>query len=44
MGNGKDIKIGVDHIASLNLDFILLEDLRDYLEDYVISSLVDAHN
>ena len=42
MGNGKNIKIGVDSIAGLNLDFVLLEDLRAYLEDYGISSLAYA--
>ena len=43
MGNGKNIKIGVDPIAVLDSDFTLLEDLRVYLEDYGISSLADAH-
>ena len=43
MGNGKDIKIGVDPIAGLNSDFVLPRDLRAYLEDFGISSLADAH-
>ena len=43
VGNGKNINIGVDPIAGLNVDFALLEDLRAYLEDYGIYYLVDAH-
>ena len=37
------IKIRVDPIAGSNFAYILPEDLRDYLEDYGISSLADAH-
>ena len=43
IGNGKDIKIGVDPIAGSSSVYILPEDLRLYLEDYDISSLADAH-
>ena len=44
MGNGKSINIGVDPIAGLKLDYVLLVELRSYLEDYGITTLVDAHN
>ena len=42
--NGKNIKVGIDHIASLTSDFILLEDLKLYLKDYGILSLLDVLN
>ena len=43
VGNGQSIRIGIDPIATLNLDFVLPEDLRIYLEDYGITTLSDAH-
>jgi len=42
--NGKNIKVGIDRIASLTSDFILLEDLKLYLKDYGILSLSDVLN
>ena len=43
VGNGQSIRIGVDPIAGLNSNFVLPEDLRIYLEDYDITTLMDAH-
>ena len=43
-GNGSSIRIGIDHVACLNSSFVLPMDLRGYLEDYGITSLVHARN
>ena len=43
VGNGQSIRIGIDPIASLNLDFVLPEDLGIYLEYYGATTLADAH-
>ena len=44
VGNGQKIRLGVDPIAGLNSSYLLSEDLRDYLVDYGISNLAEAHN
>ena len=43
VGNGCSIRVGVDPIVGLNLGFVLLEDLRCYLEDYGITTLNHSH-
>ena len=42
VGNGLKIHLGVDPIADLDASYILLVDLRDYLDDYGISYLAHA--
>ena len=44
MGNGEFISLGADPIIGMGSSFILPKDLRDYLEDYGISSLAQAPN
>ena len=44
VGNGSDIRLGMDPIVGLGNSFILPEDLRSYLEDYGISTLAQARN
>ena len=44
VGNGSDIRLGVDPIVGLGNSFILPRDLRLYLEDYGISTLDQARN
>ena len=44
IGNGKNIKVGIDPIAGVFSEYILPEDLRMYLEDYGILNLSDALN
>ena len=44
MGNGKNIKVGIDPIVGVSSVHVLLADLRSYLEDYGILTLSDAHN
>ena len=42
MGNGLKIKVGVDPIAGNNSQYLLSEELRDYLNDLGISYLAQA--
>ena len=44
VGNGSDIRLGVDPIVGLSNSFILPDDLRAYLEDYGINILAKARN
>ena len=44
IGNGKNIKVGIDPIAGVSSEFTLPEDLRLSLEDYGILTLSDALN
>ena len=44
VGNGSDIRLGVDPIVGLGCSFILLGDLRAYLEDYGICTLAQSSN
>ena len=44
VGDGKNIRIGLDPIADLDSYFLLPRHLRDYLEDYGITSLIHARN
>ena len=44
MGNGLKIRLGVDLIAGLNSQYLLFEELRDYLNDLGISNLAQAQN
>ena len=44
IGNGKNIKVGIDPIADVSSEYTLPEDLRSYLEDYGILTLSNAHN
>ena len=44
VGNGSDIRLGVDPVVGLGSSFILPGDLREYLEDYGIVSLAQARN
>ena len=44
MGNGLKIRLGVDPIAGLNSQYLLSEELRDYLNDLGISNLAQAQN
>ena len=44
MGNGLKIRVGIDPIAGLNSQYILFEELREYLTDLGISHLAHAHN
>ena len=44
VGNGLNIRLGVDPIAGLNAQYLLFEDLRDYLADLGITKLAQAQN
>ena len=44
IGNGKNIKVGIDPIAGVSSDFTLPEYLKSYLEDYGILTLSYALN
>ena len=44
VGNGSDIRLGVDPVVGLGSSFILPGDLRAYLEDYGICTLAQARN
>ena len=44
MGNGLKIRVGIDPIAGHNLQYILSEELREYLTDLGITYLAQAHN
>ena len=44
MGNGLNIKVGVDPIARLNSQYLLSEELREYLNDMGISYLAQVQN
>ena len=44
VGDGKKIRLGVDPVASLNMSFVLPEDLRMYLKEFGIMMLNHAHN
>ena len=44
VGNGSDIRLGVDPVVGLGNSFFLRDDLRSYLEDYGISTLAQARN
>ena len=44
MGNGSDIRLGVDLVVGLSNSYILPVDLRAYLEDYGINTLAQARN
>ena len=44
VGNGSDIRLGVDLVVGLGSSFILPGDLRAYLEDYGICTLAQARN
>ena len=39
MGNGKNIKVGIDPTAGVSFVHVLPVDLRSYLEDYGILTL-----
>ena len=42
VGNGRKIILGVDPVACQNSSFLLSGDLRDYLEDYNLLTLIDV--
>ena len=44
VGNGESIKVGLDPIIGMGSSFSLPRDLRDYLEDFGITSLAQARN
>ena len=44
VGDGKKLRLGVDHVAGLNTSFVLSEDLRMYLTDFGIIMLNHACN
>ena len=44
VGDGKNTKIGLDPIVGMDSSFLLPKDLRDYLEDYGITSLIHARH
>ena len=44
MGNGLKIRVGIDPIAGHNSQYILSEELREYLTDLGITYLAQAHN
>ena len=44
MGNGLKIRVGFDPIAGLNSQYILSEELREYLTDLGITYLAHALN
>ena len=44
VGDGKNTKIGLDPIVGMDSSFLLPKDLRDYLEDYGITSLIHVRN
>ena len=44
MGTGLKIRVGIDPIAGLNSQYILFEELREYLTDLGITYLAQAHN
>ena len=44
IGNGKNIKVGIDPFAGVSSDYFLPVDLISYLEDYGICTLSDALN
>ena len=44
VGNGAQVRIGLDPIVGLGCSYILFEELRYYLEDYGISTLDQARN
>ena len=44
VGDSKSIRVGWDPIVGFNTCFTLPGDLRDYLEDYGITSLAQARN
>ena len=44
VGNGTNIRLGVDPIAGLGSSYILPANLRAYLEDYGIQTLAQARN
>ena len=44
VGNGRAIRLGLDPIVGQGSSFLLLLDLREYLEDYGICTLDQARN
>ena len=44
IGNGMNIKVGIDPIAGVSFDYTLPEELILYLEDYGILTLSDVLN
>ena len=44
VGNGESISLGADPVIGMGSSFVLPRDLRDYLEDFGISSLAQARN
>ena len=44
VGNGSDIRLGVDPVVGLGNSFFLPDELRSYLEDYGINTLAQARN
>ena len=44
VGNGEDIRIGIDPIIGTENLVVLPQDLREYLEDYGIVTLAQARN
>ena len=44
VGNGSDIRLGVDPVIGMSNSFLLPDDLRAYLEDYGINTLAQARN
>ena len=44
VGNGENIRVGLDLIVGMGSPYSLPKNLRDYLEDYGILSLDQARN
>ena len=44
VGDGKNTRVGLDPIPGMDSSFTLPRELRDYLEDYGITSLAHARN
>ena len=44
MGNNLNIRVGMDPIVGNNSQYLLYEELRDYLYDLGISNLAQAQN
>ena len=44
VGNGLNVRIGIDLIVSINAPYLLPADLREYLADYGITHLTQAQN
>ena len=44
VGNGSNIRVGVDPIAGLNTQYLLSEDLREYVTNLGITNLAQEQN